>query len=425
MKKIGIIGLGYVGLPLALNFLKNSFSVIGIDLNKEKIALLQNGKSYLPDIKNEEIEAALSTNRFTPTDNYDALKEVDAVIICVPTPLSEYQTPDLSFLQEAAMAIRERLQNGQLIVLESSTYPGTTREVLLPILEKNDFEIGKDFYLAYSPERIDPGNKLYSLEQIPKVISGITEECNRKAMELYSAVFEHMVDVSSPETAELTKLLENSQRFINISFMNELAIICNEMNIDLWEVIDAAKTKPYGFAGYYPGPGIGGHCIPIDPLYLQWKSRQYGLNSQFIDLAHEVNKKVPEYIVKKIIELIAPKEIASAHIFIYGVTYKRDINDVRESTALEIMKRLKELNAQVSYDDPYIPSVTISGQEIARTKMTDTFLKSIDCVVIHTDHSNLPIQFILEQAPLIIDTRNATKGRIGKGKVYRLGGNDR
>jgi UDP-N-acetyl-D-glucosamine dehydrogenase len=425
MKKIGIIGLGYVGLPLALNFLKNSFSVIGIDLNKEKIALLQNGKSYLPDIKNEEIEAALCTNRFTPTDNYDALKEVDAVIICVPTPLSEYQTPDLSFLQEAAMAIRERLQNGQLIVLESSTYPGTTREVLLPILEKNDFEIGKDFYLAYSPERIDPGNKLYSLEQIPKVISGITEECNRKAMELYSAVFEHMVDVSSPETAELTKLLENSQRFINISFMNELAIICNEMNIDLWEVIDAAKTKPYGFAGYYPGPGIGGHCIPIDPLYLQWKSRQYGLNSQFIDLAHEVNKKVLEYIVKKIIELIAPKEIASAHIFIYGVTYKRDINDVRESTALEIMKRLKELNAQVSYDDPYIPSVTISGQEIARTKMTDTFLKSIDCVVIHTDHSNLPIQFILEQAPLIIDTRNATKGRIGKGKVYRLGGNDR
>ncbi|KQL46858.1 UDP-N-acetyl-D-glucosamine dehydrogenase [Brevibacillus choshinensis] len=420
---VAVIGLGYVGLPLALSFVKKGFEVIGIDLDQQKIKQLQQGLSYFPDIHDSVVRSAVTSQRLIVTDNYNGLKSAETIILCIPTPLTPYDTPDLSCLTQAAQEMSRRIMTGQLIILESSTYPGTTKEVLLPILEKSGLKVGKDIYLGYSPERIDPGNSQYSIEEINKVVSGVTETCSRKVYDLYSQVFSQVITVSSTEAAELTKLVENSYRFINISFVNELAIICDSLNINVWEIIDAASTKPFGFSAFYPGPGIGGHCIPVDPLYLNWKIKKYGLDSYFIDISNKINHKIPKYIVEQIKYRLAPhRPIKHSDILLYGVAYKQNVGDVRGSSALEIMKLLQYEGANVSYHDPFVPYVQIDELKLSSVELTDELLQKSDCIVIITDHANIPLQRILEHASLVFDTRNATKGMEGKASVYRLGG---
>lgn len=420
--KIGIIGLGYVGLPFALLCVKKGFKVLGIDLDEHKIQNLKQGKSYLPDVNDDSIKEAVETGRFFFTDDYDFIQDVDAIIICVPTPLTSFHTPDLSYLQQSAQSISKRIKKGQLIVVESSTYPGTTCEVLVPILEKSHLVVGKDIFIGYSPERIDPGNHLFAVEKIPKIISGISSECLSKIEQLYSQIFEHVVIVSSTKVAEMAKLLENSYRFINISFINEIAMICEQMNIDIWEVIKAAKTKPYGFSDFYPGPGIGGHCIPIDPLYLNWKAKQYGLQSSFIDLSHQINHQISNYIIQKIQQLLSPKKLSDSTIFIYGIAYKKDINDARESPAIDIINKLLMKNAKVQYHDPFVPSFTMNKETIKSVEMTNELLQNADIAIILTDHSKIPLDQIINHSSIVFDTRNITNGIHGKAKIYRFGG---
>lgn len=422
-KNIGIIGLGYVGLPLALMILSKGFKVVGIDVDKKKIDMLKKGVSYLPDVDNLDIYSGISLNRLTVTDNYKLIHGVDAIIICVPTPLTIDHAPDLSHLEQAVTEISKNIRKGQLIILESSSYPGTTREVVMPILEKSLLKVGRDVFIGYSPERIDPGNKEYTLGLIPKLLSGITEECARRSYTLYSQIFNQVIMVSSTETAELAKLLENCYRFINISFINEFAILCDAMKINVWEVIEAAKTKPYGYTAFYPSPGIGGHCIPIDPLYLTWKAKQFSVESQFIELSDKINNRMPKYIIERIKLLLSNKKsFESSTILIYGVTYKRDIDDIRESSAIKIIHYLQQEGVKVCYHDPFVPSISLDNKEIKSVDLTDELLKTVDCVVILTDHSTLPLQQIISNASLVFDTRNVTKGVKGKSKIYRLGG---
>ncbi|QDS37004.1 nucleotide sugar dehydrogenase [Brevibacillus brevis] len=420
---VAVIGLGYVGLPLALSFVNKGFEVIGIDLDLQKIKKLEQGISYFPDIHDSVIRSAVSSQRFTVTDNYNGIKSAEIILLCIPTPLTSYGTPDLNCLTQAAQEISQRIKVGQLIILESSTYPGTTKEVLQPILEKSGLNVENDFFLGYSPERIDPGNNQYSIEGITKVVSGVSETCSRKVYDFYSQVFSQVIVVSSTEVAELTKLVENSYRFINISFVNELAIICDSLNINVWEIIDAASTKPFGFSAFYPGPGIGGHCIPVDPLYLNWKIKQYGLDSHFIDISNEINHKIPKYIVEQIKYRLAPyRPIKQADILLYGVAYKQNVGDVRGSSALEIIKLLQYEGANVSYHDPFVPYVQIDDLKLNSVELTDELLQKSDCTVVITDHAHIPLQRILEHASLVFDTRNATKGMEGKASVYRFGG---
>lgn len=330
-EKVGIIGLGFVGLPLAFAFIRKGFRVIGIDLDESKTMKLNKGKSYIQDIKDDEIQIAIYSGTLIVSNNYSDLREADSIIICVPTPLTPRHTPDLSYLTDTCNRLFPLLEKGQLIILESSTYPGTTVEVVKPILENSGLKVGEHIFLAYSPERIDPGNKL-SIKQIPKVVSGVTEQCLSKVSQLYEQVFDRIVPVSTTQAAETTKLLENTFRLINISFINEFAQICDRMDVDIWEVIDAASTKPYGFTAFYPGPGVGGHCIPVDPLYLQWKAKAHGIESQFITLSHEVNEAMPSYILEQIRARFLPmKSLSEMHIFVYGVAYKKDTPDARES----------------------------------------------------------------------------------------------
>ncbi|MDQ0482689.1 nucleotide sugar dehydrogenase [Guptibacillus hwajinpoensis] len=423
-KKIGIIGLGYVGLPLALLFVKKGFHVTGIDLDGKKIEQLKNGKSYLPDLSNEEIANTISSERLLVADHYDVIPSLDVVIICVPTPLGKSSNPDLSFLTHAAGELKKRLIKGQVVILESSTYPGTTTEVLQPILEQSGFMTGEDYFLGYSPERIDPGNKDYKLCEIPKVVSGVTVNCEDKICELYSQVFDVVEKVSSTQVAEMTKLLENSYRLINISFINELAMLCDRLNIDIWEVIKAAKTKPYGFSDFYPGPGVGGHCIPVDPLYLSWKGRQHGFVNQFIHLANDVNQQMPGYIIEQVHALLRVKGLVleDATLLICGVSYKKENGDTRESPPIHIMESLKRSGADVHYHDPFVPKLKINEKTYTSNELTADRLKLIDCVIILTDHMNLPIQFIIDHSSLVLDCRNATHGYKGKAKIVRLGG---
>ncbi|MCL6572913.1 MAG: nucleotide sugar dehydrogenase, partial [Bacillus sp. (in: Bacteria)] len=344
---------------------------------------------------------------------------VDALIICVPTPLTSSHTPELRYLTSVGTALVPHLKKGQLVILESSTYPGTTRNELLPILEQSGLTVGVDFFLAYSPERIDPGNKQIKIETIPKVISGISERCQEKIYNLYSQIYDQVVEVSSPEVAELTKLLENTFRFINISFINEMAILCDELQLDVWEVIKAANTKPYGFTAFYPGPGIGGHCIPVDPLYLQWVARQHGTNSQFIELSNQQNQTIIQYIVDKIEAIFPEKE---ARILIYGAAYKKDINDARESSIFPIIQRLIAANFQVVYHDPFIPEITVNGVKMQSVPLSEEQLTWSDCVLLLTDHSQIPLQKIIDHAQLVYDTRNMTAGLSGKATIIRMGG---
>ncbi|QQE72666.1 nucleotide sugar dehydrogenase [Brevibacillus composti] len=403
---VAIIGLGYVGLPLAMLFASKRVSVIGIDVDTKKVEMLHSGRSYLTDIHDREIRSLFETGCFEATHDFAEVRFAQAIILCVPTPLRDHSYPDLSYVQAAAKSLVPYLHNGQLIVLESSTFPGTTEEVLLPIFARSGLLAGKDFFLGYSPERIDPGNKAFSLEEIPKVISGISPACLEKVKEIYGLAFQHLVPVSSPKAAEMTKLLENSQRFVNISFMNEFAMICAEMGIDVWEVIEAAKTKPYGFTAYYPGPGIGGHCIPVDPLYLQWKAKHYDQETRFIQLAKAINDQMPDYIISRILKLLgSEKPLTQQQILLIGLTYKKDVNDVRESTALAILEKLDSMELNVAYHDPLVPELRVNGREIGSTPLSPTGLSTYDCVVLLTDHTGLPYEMIGDHARLLFDTR--------------------
>ncbi|MBD2871524.1 nucleotide sugar dehydrogenase [Paenibacillus arenilitoris] len=423
-RTIAIVGLGYVGLPLALLFVQKGFQVIGIDLVSHKIDRLNSGISYIDQIQDRDIQAALDSKRFVPSVHYSELQKAEAVIICVPTPLTAHGTPDLSYLTQAAKEISRYLHKRQLVILESSTYPGTTREILLPQLNQAGLTVGADFHVAYSPERVDPGNQEYAVESIPKVISGVTPGCLDRVKELYGQVFTHVYPVSSTDAAEMTKILENAYRLVNISFINEMAVICDALNLNAWEIIEAAKTKPFGFKAFYPGPGVGGHCIPVDPSYLVWKINQYGIDSEFIQLSNAVNHRMPLYIIQHLKRQLAPKTLKGAAILVYGAAYKADIADYRESASVELIHLLQLEGAEVSYHDPYIPSLEVDGHKMASTPITEAILKKSDCVVIATDHASLPLSLLAEHAPLIYDTRNVTSGLTGKAKIVRLGGGD-
>ncbi|ETI67138.1 nucleotide sugar dehydrogenase [Neobacillus vireti] len=421
-EKIAVIGLGYVGLPLSVLLAEKGFHVKGIDMDASKVTKLQCSKSYIGDIDDISLKKVVDSGQFQATTNFDELTDVTSIIICVPTPLTKHKTPDLSFIMSAGKEIQKRLQKGQLVILESSTFPGTTKEVLLPILEQSGLQVGLDFFLANSPERIDPGNEKYRVEDIPKVLGGVTKKCKEKALSLYRKVYREVVPVSSTEAAELTKLLENTFRFVNISFINEMAILCDHLKVDIWEVVGAASTKPYGFTPFYPGPGIGGHCIPVDPLYLQWKLQQFETSSEFITISDRTNERMIDYIVTRTEELLKPKHsLPSAKILIYGITYKKDVADTRDSPTLEVIKKFKQKGANVRYHDPYVPSIIIDGHLFTNTELTEQVLSEMDCVIILTDHSIIPLGKILHQAPLVFDTRNVTSGHHGTSVVVRLG----
>jgi UDP-N-acetyl-D-glucosamine dehydrogenase len=423
--RIGIVGLGYVGLPLAIMLAEKGFDVTGVDPDLQKLAKLKQGISYIKDIEDDRIRSVTSTNQFKALADFNALKQVESIVICVPTPLTEQGKPDLSYIRSAGEQISQILQNNQLVILESTTYPGTTKEVLLPILEQSGLKAGINFHLAYSPERIDPGNKSLAFDEIPKIISGTTQACQAKACELYSKIYKQVVPVSSTEVAEMAKILENSYRFINISFINEMAILCDRLHLDIWEVIQAANTKPYGFQAFYPGPGIGGHCIPVDPMYLQWKAKQNHHNSKFIELSDAMNLEIVKYIVSRTEQLLVhQKPLKGANILLYGVTYKGDIADTRDSTALSIIRELKQAGANVSYHDPYIPAITIDHEPLNSMPLTNAALEESDCLIILTNHSALPVQQILDHASLVFDTRHTLFGHKGKAKVYFLGGGE-
>lgn len=420
--KVGIIGLGYVGLPLALEFCKAGFSVTGIDLDKEKIALIEKGKSYIEDSTDEEISTAVRNGSLKATTDFSALASVDAISICVPTPLGKSKDPDISYIISATKEIKKYLHKGQLIVLESTTYPGTTEEVMLPELESTGLKAGVDFYLAFSPERIDPGNAVYNTKTTPKIIGGVTENCTKIASSLYSKAVDRVIPVSSTKAAEMVKLLENSFRAINIGFVNEFAIICNKLGLDVWEIIDAASTKPFGFMPFYPGPGLGGHCIPIDPLYLSWKLKILDYNARFIELASEVNHDMPHYVVNTVFDALNTheKSIKGSKILILGVAYKKDIGDVRESPALDVIKLLQKKGGLISYNDPYIPDLHEENYDMTSVEI-DGYAKlaDYDCTVIVTNHSSYNYKKVVEYSNIVVDTRNATKGMISE-KIVKL-----
>jgi len=412
--RIGIIGLGYVGLPLALHFGNKDFQVIGFDLDSRKIDKILHGESYIKHIPSDAIREMTDEKRFDVTIDFNRLKETDCILICVPTPLSDKMEPDLSYLLETTETIAGNLRTGQLIVLESTTYPGTTEEMLLPRLESHDMKVGEDFFLAFSPEREDPGNKEFTATNIPKVVGGVTPSCLEVASAIYNTIT-RVVPVSTTQAAELTKLLENTFRSVNIALVNELKILAHKMGIDLFEVIHAASTKPFGYTPFYPGPGLGGHCIPIDPFYLAWKAKEYDFSTRFIQLAGEINVSMPYYVIEKTVEALnnKRKSINGSNILILGIAYKKDIDDDRESPGYAIMKILLEKGAVVHYNDPWIPRLHTTRKynfQMESTPITPDLLTKMDVVVIVTDHSDYDFSEIVKHSNLVIDTRNATKG---------------
>jgi len=415
--KIGVIGLGYVGLPLAMEFSKAGFDVTGIEIDKDKVRMINQGKCYIQDIKQSELEELVKNNRLKATADFSVLKEMDAVSICVPTPLRKTRDPDISCIISAVEEVAKYLRPGQLVILESTTYPGTTREVILPRLEARNLRVGKDFFLAFSPERIDPGNKIYTIRNTPKIVSGITKKCTSIAVTLYEQIIDEVVPVSTTESAEMVKLLENTFRIVNVGLVNEIALICDRLKLDTWEVIDAAATKPFGFTPFYPGPGLGGHCVPIDPHYLSWKLKALNFYARFIELAGEINSKMPEFLVSKIDAALNEREksIKGSKILILGVAYKSNVSDIRESPALDVMKLLKERGGKVVYNDPHVPQV----EGLKSISLTESSLRNADCVVITTAHSDYDYKQIVKNARLVIDSRNATKG-IKSKKIVKL-----
>ena len=414
---IGVIGLGYVGLPLVLRFWEMGFAVLGFDTDPDKVDRLNRGESYIKHIPADQIKKMTDAKQFDVTIDFSRLSEADCILICVPTPLSDKMEPDLSYLLQTTETIANNLRKGQLIVLESTTYPGTTEEMLLPRLSSSDMKVGQDFFLAFSPEREDPGNKKFTATNIPKVVGGVTSDCLEVAAALYNAIT-RSVPVSSTQAAELTKLLENTFRSVNIALVNELKILAHKMGIDLFEVIDAASTKPFGYTPFYPGPGLGGHCIPIDPFYLAWKAKEYDFSTRFIQLAGEINVSMPYYVIEKTVEALNKnkKSLNGSRILILGIAYKKDVDDDRESPGYAIMKMLLEKGALVSYNDPWIPKLHTTRKynfQMESTPITREILTQMDAVIIVTDHSDYDYTEIVKHSNLIIDTRNATKGVYG------------
>ena len=417
---LGVIGLGYVGLPLAVEFARAGFNVIGFDVDAHKVAELMAGRSYIPDVSSAHLAEVVKNGKFKATTDSKALAAADIIDICVPTPLRKTKDPDMTYVVQAVEATAAILKKGQLIILESTTYPGTTVEVVQPSLAAKGFEPGVDFYLAFSPERVDPGNPQYQTKNIPKVVGGINEDSTKCAVAFYSQVMDHVVPVSSPSVAEMVKLLENTFRAVNIGLVNELALMCHRMDLDVWEVIDAAKTKPFGFMPFYPGPGLGGHCIPIDPHYLSWKARQYNFEARFIDLAGNVNSAMPEFVVELIMDALnsRKKALNGSRVHIIGVAYKRDVNDLRESPALEVIETLAHRGCTVTYTDPYVPEFKHAGLDL-KTVVEADMHKGVDLGVIITDHKAFDYAAMVKNFPLLVDTRNALKGVAGS-QIFRL-----
>ena len=418
--KVGIVGLGYVGLPLAVEFAQAGFEVVGIDIAQSKVDDLNNGISYIQDIPTETLRPLVESGKLRATSDYAAVADLDTINVCVPTPLGKTKDPDMSFIMNAAEQIAQNIKGVKLILLESTTYPGTTEEVLLPLLEKSGQKVGVDFFLCFSPERVDPGNPKYHTRNIPKVVGGITPTCTEMGALFYSQALETVIPVASSQVAEMVKLLENTFRMINIGLVNELAIMCDRMGINVWEVIDAAATKPFGFMPFYPGPGLGGHCIPIDPYYLSWKAKQSGIEARFIELAGQINGDMPHFAVQKVQNALndVSKPLKGSHVHIVGVAYKRNIDDVRESPALDVMHLLQKRGATVTYSDPYVPSIRLENR-IAKAEDLMLNAKKADCCVIITDHKDFDYDALLDAANLIVDTRNALKGRKST-KIVRL-----
>jgi UDP-N-acetyl-D-glucosamine dehydrogenase len=423
--RTGVIGLGYVGLPLAVELGRAGYTAVGVDLDQRKVEAVQAGTSYIPDVKSTDVAALVGAGRLSATTDFAAVADLDTINICVPTPLRKTKDPDLSYIVAATEQIAAFLKPGTLVILESTTYPGTTDEVVQPILERGGLKAGVDFFLAFSPERVDPGNPTFNTRNVPKVVGGLTPVCSALAADLYSAAIETIVPVSSTRVAEMVKLLENTFRAVNIGLVNELALMCDKLGIDVWEVVAAAATKPFGFMPFYPGPGLGGHCIPIDPFYLSWKVRQTGFEPRFIELAGHINSNMPHYVVDKVADALNSrrKAINGARILIAGIAYKRDIDDMRESPALDVMSLLHEKGALVTFADPWVAH--LEGAEwrgacdLEAVEMTSEAIRAADCVVITTDHTAFDYAQILREADVIVDTRNAIKGQYPN--VFKLG----
>jgi UDP-N-acetyl-D-glucosamine dehydrogenase len=417
--RVGIVGLGYVGLPLAVEFAKSGFSVTGIDVNSHKAERVNAGDSYVGDISSDVLSRLVQQGKVRATSDFGVVRDLDTVNICVPTPLRKTKDPDMSYILSSCQEIVKNFHAGMLVILESTTYPGTTDELLLPMLEKSGLQVGKDFFLCFSPERVDPGNPKYQTANIPKVVGGTTPACTEMGRLFYSQALQKVVPVSSTQVAEMVKLLENTFRMINIGLVNEIALMCDRIGINVWEVIEAAATKPFGFMPFFPGPGLGGHCIPIDPFYLSWKTKQAGIEARFIELAGYINGQMPHFVVDKIQNALndAGKPVKGSHIHILGVAYKKDIDDLRESPALDVMLLLKRRGARLTYSDPLVPRLQLDGIDLEAEPVAA--VENADCAVVITDHSAFDYRQIAGSARLIVDTRNALKGIKG-GNIVRL-----
>lgn len=418
---IAIMGIGYVGLPLSVEFAQAGFLVTGIDIEQQKVDKINQGQSYIKDVDAEVLKKLVNEGKFRATVDHTILQEMDVIVICVPTPLNKTRDPDISCILDSCDHIAKNLKKGQLVILESTTYPGTTYEVIRSALETPNLKAGKDFYLAYSPERVDPGNKKFFINNTPKVVGGFSPKCTKIACFLYEQIIEQVVPVSTTQSAEMTKLLENTFRSVNIALVNEIAIMCDRLNIDIWEVIEAAATKPFGFIPFYPGPGLGGHCIPVDPQYLSWKLRTLNYNARFVELANEINRNMPLFVVNKIVEALnqRKKSVNGSKLLILGVAYKKDIDDTRESPAIDVINLLQQKGGKIFYNDPYVPRLNTDSLNLKSTNLTEKLLSETDALIIVTDHSSYDYKWIVQYANLIIDTRNATHG-IKSPKIVKL-----
>ena len=420
---IGIVGMGYVGLPLAVEFAEAGFNVIGLDVDSSKVDRLNQGESYIPDIATERTRPLVNSGRLCATTHYEDLRHADAVSICVPTPLRKTKDPDMSYVIQAVDALVEISHEGMLIVLESTTYPGTTEEIIQPRLANNGYRVGENIFIAFSPERIDPGNQHFGIRNTPKVVGGITSSCTEVVTALYETAIDQVVSVSSPTVAEMVKLLENTFRAVNIGLVNEMALMCDRLDIDVWEVIEAAATKPYGFMPFFPGPGLGGHCIPVDPHYLSWKLKTLNYTARFIELASEINTAMPLYVMDKISDSLNDdgKPVRGSRVVVLGVAFKRDVDDTRESPALDVLSLLAEKGADIAYHDPFVPRLRLAeGIVLASEPLTPAFLNEADCAVVITDHRSIDWQFVIDHSRLVVDTRHVTVKLNGPARVISL-----
>ncbi|MEW6411989.1 MAG: nucleotide sugar dehydrogenase [Candidatus Zixiibacteriota bacterium] len=420
----GVIGLGYVGLPLSMELVNAGFTVTGFDIAPQKVQLLNSGKSDIDDIRDEVVKEAVASKRFKATSDFKLIGQMDTISICVPTPLSKTKDPDVSYILNAINSIKPHMRKGSLVVLESTTYPGTTEDLILPLLSETGMKVGVDFFLAFSPERVDPGNAVYTTKNTPRVVGGITATCTRVARTFYEQTMPHVHAVSSTQAAEMVKLLENTFRSVNIGLVNEVALMCDRLNLDVWEIIDAAATKPFGFMPFYPGPGLGGHCIPIDPHYLSWKLKSLNYYARFIELAGDINSHMPEYVVERVTAMLNrrfARALNKSSILVLGVAYKRDIKDMRESPALDVINLLEKKGARVLYNDPFVPKFNFNGHTHRSSKLTRDLLSKVDLVVIATDHTQYDYEWIVQNCKGVFDTRNATKKvKKGRQKIERL-----